>query len=114
MGMFKNNKQKLVRELRRISEYYSNDLSRDIKESHEELKSEYEENALIFPEFLDFVDQIKPKLDIRDAGKLEVLTKQLLKVQQTAKHGVDAMWDLSRNQRKNTSQNLREIEALEN
>src|SRR5690554_4127177 len=114
MGLFKSNTQKVVRELRRISEYYSNDLGREIKESFDDLKSEYDENAQLLPQLLDYIAELKSKLDSGDAGKLEMITKHLLKVQQTAKHGVDAMWELSRNQRKLTSQNLREIEALEN
>jgi len=40
MGLFRNNTKRMIQEFRDKSEYYSNDLSRDIKESFEELKSE--------------------------------------------------------------------------
>ena len=113
MGLFGNNIKKIIREIRKMSEYYSNDLSREINESFEDLKSEYNENSNVVPEFMEFVNQLKPKLDSEDATKLEAFSKRISKVDRNAQKGVDALYELSRNQKKITTESLREIEELE-
>ncbi|NUY82149.1 hypothetical protein HUK80_14690 [Flavobacterium sp. MAH-1] len=113
MGLFGSNIKKIIREIRKMSEYYSNDLSKEINESFEDLKSQYDENSNVVPEFMEFVNQLKPKLDSADANKLEAFTRRISKVDRNAQKGVDALYELSRNQRKMTTENLREIEELE-
>ncbi|RZJ69723.1 hypothetical protein [Flavobacterium sp.] len=113
MGLFGNNIKKIIREVRRMSEYYSNDLSKEINESFEDLKSEYDQNSNVVPEFMEFVNQLKPKLDSADASKLDVFTQKISKVDRNAQKGVDALYELSRNQRKITTESLRDIEELE-
>ncbi len=113
MGLFGNNIKKIIREIRRMSEYYSNDLSKEINESFEDLKSEYDSNSNVVPEFMEFVNELKPKLDSADARKLEVFTQKISKVDRNAQKGVDALYELSRNQRKISNESLRDIEELE-
>lgn len=113
MGLFGNNVKKIIKEFRMKSEYYSNDLSKEIKESFEDLKSEYDENSNVLPEFMDFVNELKQKLDSTDAKKLETFSSRLSKVNRSAKKGVEAMRELSINQRKLTAETLREYEEFE-
>jgi len=112
MGLFGNNIKKIIREFRNKSEYYSNDLGKEIKESFEDLKSEYDENSSVIPEFMEFVNELKPKLDTNDANKLDAFSSRLSKVNRSAINGVEAMRELSRNQRKITAETLREYEEL--
>ena len=113
MGIFGNNIKKIIQEFRRKSEYYSNDLSKEIKESFEDLKSDYDENSNVVPEFLEFVNHLKPKLDSQDATKLEAFTARLNKVNRNARNGVEAMRELSRNQKKLSAETLRLYEEFE-
>lgn len=113
MGLFGKNIKKIIDEFKRISEYYSNDLTREIDESFEDLKSDYDESSHAVPEFKKFVDEVKHKLDKKDAGRLEAFTSQFAKLNRSARKGVDAMHELSRNQRKLTSENLRSFEEFE-
>jgi len=113
MGFFSNNTKKLIQQLRKHSEYYSKDLSRDISEMLDDLKSEYEETSSVIPEFQAYVNELKSKLDIKDALKLEEFSTRLAKVSRSARKGVDAMWELSNHQRKLSAENLREYEAFE-
>lgn len=113
MGIFGNNIKKIIQEFRRKSEYYSNDLSKEIKESFEDLKSDYDENSTVVPEFLEFVNELKPKLDSKDATKLEAFTARLNKVNRNARNGVEAMRELSRNQKKLSAETLRLYEEFE-
>ena len=112
MGFFRNNTKRLIEEFKRKSEYYSNDLSKEIKEMLEDLKADYDENSTVIPEFLEFVKELKGKLDSKDSSKLDDFLSRIKKVNKNAKNGVDAMWELSNNQRKLTAESLREYEAL--
>lgn len=113
MGIFGSNIKKIAREFRKITEYYSNDLSRDINDSFSELKSGYDENKETVQEVMAFFAEIKPQLSSVDAEKLELLAIRLNNLNRSAKNGVEAMWQLSRNQRKLTSENMRELEQYE-
>ena len=113
MGLFGNKVKKIIQEFRRKSEYYSNDLSKEIKESFEDLKSDYDENSSVVPEFLEFVNELKPKLDSQDARKLESFTSRLNRVNRNAQNGVEAMRELSRNQKKLSAETLRLYEEFE-
>lgn len=113
MGLFGNNIKKIIQEFKKMSEYYSNDLSKEINESFEDLKSDYEEARSAVPEFIEFTDELKKKLDPTELKKLESLTKRLAKLNRSARNGVEAMHELSRNQRKLSSENLRYYEEYE-
>ncbi|HMI07237.1 MAG TPA: hypothetical protein VK528_06810 [Flavobacterium sp.] len=113
MGLFGKNIKKIIAEFRDKSKDYSNDLSKEIKESFEDLKSDYDENSNVVTEFLEFVNELKPKLDTQDATKLESFTSRLNKVNRSAKNGVEAMRELSRNQKKLTVETLRAYEEFE-
>lgn len=113
MGLFGSNIKKIILELKKVSEYYSNDLSNEIHESFEDLKSEYDESSSAVPDFLEFADELKPRLSPQEQLKLEAITTRLSKLNQSARKGVDAMYDLARNQRKLTTENLRHYEEYE-
>jgi hypothetical protein len=113
MGLFGSNIRKIVQEIRKMSEYYSNDLSKDINESFADLKEEYDQNSSVMPEFLEFVNELKPKLDSKDAGKLEAFTSRISKLNRNAMKGVEALHEISRYQRRITTESLREIEELQ-
>jgi methyl-accepting chemotaxis protein len=110
MGLFGNSEKKIIAQLRKKSEDISNDISNEIDELFHELKSDYDENSTAVNEFNDFVEQIKSKLEPEEASKLIELTAKLSKVKSCAKKGVEAMRELSRNQRKATRETLREYQ----
>ncbi len=110
MGLFGNNEKKNLNELCKKSEAISNDLSNEIQELLTELKTDYEENRKVVYEFSDFVNQIKSKLDPEEASKLLEFTSKLSKVKRCAKKGVEAMYELSRDQRKATRETIREYQ----
>ncbi len=113
MGLFGSNIKKIIQEFKKMSEYYSNDLSKEINESFEDLKSDYDEASTAVPEFMEFADGLKQKLDTQELIKLEALKGRIAKLNRSARNGVDAMYELSRNQRKLTSENLRYYEEYE-
>jgi type I site-specific restriction endonuclease len=110
MGLFGNNLKKIIQEIRIKSEHYSNDMSKEIDEFVEDLKSEYNENSEVVPEFEEFVQQIKHKLEPNDASKLEEFSTRLTRVKRCAKNGVDAMMELSRDHKKITRASSRDFE----
>lgn len=110
MGIFGNNERKILVDLYKKSEDISKDISNEIDELFDELKSDYDENRQVVKEFNDFVNEIKSKLDPEDASKLQEFTSKLSKVKRCAKKGVEAMRELSRDQRKATRETLREYQ----
>ena len=113
MGLFKSNVKKIIQEFKNLSVYYSNDISREINESFEDLKSDYDETSSTVPDFIAFAEELKHKLDSQEIIKLEAFKTRLAKLNRSAKNGVEAMHELSRNQRKLTSENLRYYEEYE-
>ena len=113
MGLFGANIKKILKEIRRTSEYYSNDLGKDINDSFQDLKSDYDEVSDVVPEFVEFVNELKPKLDSKDAVKLEAFTNKISKINRNAWNGVEALYTLKRNQQKNSTETLRDIDELE-
>lgn len=110
MGLFKNLDRKVIADLRKKSEDISKDISNEIDELLDELKTDYDENRKVVKEFNDFVHELKSKLDPEDASKLMEFTSKLSKVKRCAKKGVEAMRELSRDQRKATRETLREYQ----
>ncbi len=113
MGFFRNNTKRILQEFRDKSEYFSNDLGKEIRESFEDLKSDYEEHNNVVADFVEFATEIKRKLSESDATKLETFSAQLRKVNRCAKNGVEAMRELSLNQRKTSTESLRLYEEFE-
>lgn len=103
----------MLEEFRNKSEFFSNDLSKEIQESFEDLKSDYEENSSVVPEFLEFAEALKNKLSSTEAQKLEDFSARLRKISRSARNGVEAMRELSLNQRKLTTETLRLYEDFE-
>jgi hypothetical protein len=113
MGFFGNKTRQLIERFRKNSEDYSNDLSKEINEQLDELTSDYEETSNVLPEFQEFVQSLKTKLENNDAEKLEEFSSRLAKVSRSAKKGVQAMWQLSYRQRKLKAETLMELEELQ-
>jgi predicted nucleic acid-binding Zn-ribbon protein len=114
MGLFGGNIRKIVQEFRLLNEHYSNDLSKEIQNSLQDLKTEYDEYSTTVPEFRDFVDDLKTRLSAEDAQRLESFSERFSRLNRTAQHGVDALYDLHRNQKKLTSENRSYYEQYEN
>ena len=110
MGLFGISDKKIIAELYKKSEDISKDLTNEIDELLVELKTDYDENSTILNEFHDFVNEIKTKLAPEDASKLIEFSSKLTKVKRCAKKGVEAMRELSRDQRKATRETLREYQ----
>lgn len=113
MGFFGSKTKRLIEKFKKKSVDYSNDLSKEIEEQLDDLKSNYEEHSSVIPEFQEFVENIKNKLAKSEAEKLEEFSSRIAKVAHSAKKGVQAMWELSYSQRKMTAENLLEYEELE-
>jgi hypothetical protein len=113
MGFFRNNTKRIIEEFKNKSEYFSNDLNKEITASYEDLKSEYDEHSPVFPDFLEFVSELKTKLSSTEAAKLELFTDELRHINRCAKNGVEALRYLSLNQKKISKETLRLYEEFE-
>jgi hypothetical protein len=110
MGLFSISDKKIIAELCKKSEAISNEITLEIDELLNELKTEYDENSTILAEFNDFVTELQTKLAPEDAIKLLEFSTKLIKVKRCAKKGVEAMRDLARDQRKATRETTREYQ----
>jgi hemerythrin-like domain-containing protein len=110
MGLFGSNQKKIIEDLHKKSEDHSKEITKEINELLNELKSDYDENDEVVNEFSSFVEEIKTKLSPEDATKLVDFSSRLSKVKRCAKKGVDAMRELARDQRKLTSETRMEYE----
>ena len=113
MAFFRNNTKRMVQEFKNKSEYYSNDLNKEIIESYEDLKSDFDTYSQVIPEFSEFVSDIKSKLTSAEATKLEEFYNQLRRVNLCAKNGVESLRYLSLNHRKVTRETLRLYDDFE-
>lgn len=113
MGFFTNNTRKLIQQLRRTSQDYSTALSRDISEMLSDLKSDYEESSAVIPEFQAYINELKQRLDNKDAVLLDDFSRRIARLNRSARKGVEAMWELSNTHRKTAAQSLSELEAFE-
>lgn len=100
MGLFGKDIKKIINEVRHKASDYSNDLQKEIDETFVNLREDYEQNSEVVPEFEALVNELKPKLDSNDAKKLEAFASKLNKINRTARNGVEAVRELSRNQKK--------------
>lgn len=110
MGLFGNNVKKIIQEFRKKSEHYTEDMTKEINGLLVDLKSDYDEHSSIIPEFVEFVEEIKHKLDTNDAKKLVDFSSRLIKVKRCAKNGVEAMMELSKDHKKLTRDTFRDFE----
>ena len=104
MGLFGTNIKRILKEFKNRNELFAHDLEKEITESYQELQSEYQQNSEVVPEFEALVNELKPKLNPQDAIKLESFTSKLGKIDKTARNGVDAIREISSNQRKSSSE----------
>lgn len=110
MGLFGNSQKKIIEELHKKSEDHCKEISREIEDLLDDLKTDYDENREVVQEFSSFVDELKAKLSPEDANKLLDFSSRLSKVKRCAKKGVEAMRELARDQRKLTSETRMEYE----
>ena len=110
MGLFGNKEKKIIEELHKKSEDHCKEISKEIDELLDELKTDYDENSEVVREFSSFVEELKTKLSPEDANKLLDFSSRLSKVKRCAKKGVDAMRELARDQRKVTRETSMEYE----
>jgi hypothetical protein len=110
MGLFNAREKKVITELRQKSEAIGNDISKEISELLDDLKTDYEENKIVVKEFNDFVSELENKLSPQDLEKLHSFSTRLYKVKRCAKKGVEAMRELARDQKKATNETLREYQ----
>lgn len=110
MGLFGNSQKKIIEELHKKSEDHCKEISREIEDLLDDLKTDYDENREVVQEFSSFVDELKTKLSAEDANKLLDFSSRLSKVKRCAKKGVEAMRELARDQRKLTSETRMEYE----
>ena len=110
MGIFGNNQKNIIKELHRKSEDHSKEISKEIHELLDDLKTEYDENSEVVHEFTSFVDELRTKLSPEDANKLVDFSSRIKKVKLCAKKGVEAMRELAREQRKLSSETRMEYE----
>lgn len=110
MGLFGNSQKKIIEELHKKSEDHCKEISREIEDLLDDLKTDYDENHEVVQEFSSFVEELKSKLSPEDATKLLDFSSRLTKVKRCAKKGVEAMRELARDQRKLTSETRMEYE----
>lgn len=110
MRLFGKNQKKIIEELHKKSEDHCKEISKEIDELLDDLKTDYDENSEVVREFSCFVDELKTKLSPEDAKKLLAFSSKLSKVKRCAKKGVEAMRELARDQRKLTSETRMEYE----
>ncbi|QBZ98221.1 hypothetical protein [Flavobacterium sangjuense] len=110
MGLFGKNQKKIIEELHKKSEDHCKEISKEIDELLDDLKTDYDENREVVREFTSFVDELKTKLSPEDANKLLDFSSRLTKIKRCAKKGVEAMRELARDQRKVTRETSMEYE----
>lgn len=110
MGLFNNSDKKIIEEFSRKSEDRCNDIEKEINELLEDLKSEYEENRSVLHEFKDYVSELSQKLSPEDIDRLMDFSLRLGRIKRCAKKGVEALREISRDQRKMTRETLRDYE----
>ena len=110
MGLFGINQKKIIEELHKKSEDHCKEISKEIDELLDDLKTDYDENREVVREFTSFVDELKTKLSPEDANKLLDFSSRLTKIKRCAKKGVEAMRELARDQRKVTRETSMEYE----
>lgn len=110
MGLFGKNQKKIIEDLHRKSEDHCKEISREINELLDDLKSDYDENQEVVNEFTSFANEIKTKLSPEDAKRLLDFSSRLSKIKRCASKGVEAMRELARDQRKVTSETRMEYE----
>ena len=110
MGLFSNKEKKIIEEFHKKSEDHCKEISKEIDELLDELKTDYDENREVVREFSSFVEELKTKLSPEDAHRLMDFSTKLTKVKRCAKKGVEAMRELARDQRKLTSETRMEYE----
>jgi len=110
MGLFGKNQKTIIAELHKKSEDHCKEISREIEDLLDDLRTDYDENQEVVQEFSSFVDELKAKLSPEDANKLQDFSSRLSKVKRCARKGVEAMRELARDQRKLTSETRMEYE----
>ncbi|ESU28343.1 hypothetical protein FLJC2902T_16940 [Flavobacterium limnosediminis JC2902] len=110
MGIFTNGDRRILKEFLMKSEHNCHDIEKEIDEFLIDLQSEYEENSYVMSEFSEFVNELRDKLHPSDANKLMEFSSRLARVKRCARKGVEALREISRDQRKMTRETFRDYE----
>jgi DNA repair ATPase RecN len=110
MGIFTNGDKRLLKEFLKKSEHNCHDIEKEIDEFLVDLQSEYEENSFVLNEFSEFVNELRDKLHPTDASRLAEFSTRLARVKRCARKGVEALREISRDQRKMTRDTFRDYE----
>lgn len=110
MGIFGNKEMKILKDLCTKSEAISQDITNEIDELFTELKTDYEQSQEIVNEFNTFVNELISKLNPEDANKLIEFSSKINSVKSCARKGVEALREVSRDQKKATRETIREYQ----
>ncbi|KGO96942.1 hypothetical protein [Flavobacterium enshiense] len=110
MGIFTNGDRRILKEFLMKSEHNCHDIEKEIDEFLVDLQAEYDENSYIMNEFSEFVNELREKLHPSDANKLMEFSSRLTRVKHCARKGVEALREISRDQRKMTRDTFRDYE----
>ena len=110
MGLFSNSEKKILEEFSKKSEDRCNDIEKEINELLDDLKSDYEQNREVVYEFKNYIEELKQKLSPDDVSRLMDFSIRLTGIKRCAIKGVEALRELSRDQRKMTRETLRDYE----
>jgi len=110
MGIFTNGDKRILKEFLQKSEHNCHDIEKEIDEFLVDLQSEYEENSYVLNEFSEFVNELRDKLHPSDANRLMEFSSRIGRVKSCARKGVEALREISRDQRKMTRDTFRDYE----
>ena len=110
MGIFNNQVKKIIAILCKKSEAISNEISKEIHEQYDDLKSEYEQCDFEIEEYNLLLNQLSDKLNSGELEKLRSFSIQFSKLDRCAQNGIEALRELSRDQKKAARETIREYE----
>jgi DNA repair ATPase RecN len=110
MGLFNAHEKKVIAELCKKSEDINNDVSKEINDLFEDLKTDYDESKKVIREFNDFVSELETKLSPQEVEKLHTFSSRLYKVKRCAKKGIESIREIARDHKKATSETIREYQ----
>lgn len=109
MGIFDKKAKKIKQELAKKSLLLFKESVRETEELYNDLKTDYDSIENVMAEFVKFIAYIEPKLDKKDADKINGFSRELNKIDKCARDGVRDVRYLLRNQKKRLKETVAEI-----
>ncbi|MCW4468076.1 hypothetical protein OGH69_03785 [Flavobacterium sp. MFBS3-15] len=106
MGLFKKKKGTKDYSAERLFK----DAVKEINELYDDVRSDYSEVESVMEDFSKFIEEMKSRLDTKDAEKLEDFSIRFKKMATCAKNTVRDLRDVSRNHKKRLAEIKRERE----